>query len=1658
MDGERKITQKNIVSNTDPQQSPASRENTLKGFRHEIPSISLPKGGGAIRGIGEKFAANPVTGTGSLSVPIATSPGRSGFGPQLSLSYDSGSGNGPFGFGWNLSLPSITRKTDKGLPKYHDADESDTFILSGAEDLVPVLEQQGNNWVPEDVPDRTIGTDTYLIKRYRPRIEGLFARIERWSNQDDPVDTFWRSISKDNITSWYGKTDNSRIVDPNNSAYIFNWLICESYDDKGNVILYEYKEENSQRVDQSQVQERNRTDQSRSTNRYLKFIKYGNKASRLPRPNDYQTQGWHFQVVFDYGEGHYTNVSANGDDPFYIESTPVPPSGGEWPVRQDPFSTSRAGFEIRTYRLCRRVLMFHDFESLGDTPCLVRSTEFDYDQNKVSTFLTTANQSGYVRQHDSNDNFINQYLKKSLPSLDFTYSKVPTEQELAALPVEEIDQESIENLPIGLDGGQYQWVDLDGEGISGILSKQSSAWYYKENRGDGQFGPMTAVAEQPSLAVNGGSHQLLDLAGDGQLDVVMFDAPAPGFYERSLDAAWHSFKTFESLPNIAWDDPNLKFVDLTGDGHADLIISEDDAFVWHASLAEKGYSPAQRVLKTLDEEKGPRLVFADITQSIFLSDMSGDGLTDLIRIRNGEVCYWPNLGYGRFGAKITMDNSPWFEEPDQFDQKRIRLADTDGTGVVDILYLRHDGIQLYFNQSGNGWSNRVSLPQFVHVDNMASFQVVDLLGKGTACLVWSSSLPGDRRSPMKYVDLMAGQKPHLLIKKENNLGAETHVHYVSSTKFYLKDKKAGKPWITRIPFPVHVVERVETYDRISRNRFVTRYAYHHGYFDGQEREFRGFGMVEQWDTEEYAALTQSQEFPTGDNVDLSSHVPPVHTKIWFHTGAYLKRQRISNYFETEYYWELGLDPDQAKQLLLEDTVLPPDLTIEEEREAYRALKGQMLRQEVYALDGTDKEPHPYTVTEQNFTIKCLQGKADNRHAVFFTHAQEAINYHYERNPEDPRTSHALTLEVDNYGNVLKSLAIAYGRREKIKVIEADGSVSEIQNPKLSELDTKDQNKQTQKLITYTENDVTVNDPNFDPDNYRTPLPCEARTYELTGLVPEGGAQRFSFKELTDINNKKIRDLTVVPYQQPIDYTASRKRLIEHVRTLYRKDNMTGFLGLGVLEPLALPGESYKLAFTLGLIGEVFQRPKDVIQTLGLPPPVNLLPNPASVLLGQGTDLGGYVDLDSDDHWWIPSGQVFYHQDAKADDPAATAAQELTEARAHFYLPRKYTDPFMQSTTVDYHHDLLVSITKDALDNIVEAVNDFRVLQPKKVIDPNKNRSFATFDARGLVVATAVAGKEAENLGDTLDDFYNDATLTLANPALVTLQAFVNDPRAEAEGLLKRATTRSVYDLGRFSRTFKANPEEPDKWQPPFAATLARETHVSDLQGAQKSKIQISLSYSDGFGREIQKKIQAEAGDAPERNPKTVALGNGDIMPGPLVIENGKPKQQHTNHRWVGKGRTVFNNKGKPVKQYEPFFSSTHLYEQEPDMTMTGVTPILFYDPVGRVVATLHPNHTWEKVVFDPWRQVTFDVNDAVAFTPSVDDDVKGFFLNPDGTPRIPSSEYLPTWHELRTDPLHAVEFAERYPDATDRSNETGAAAKAAAHADTPTTAYFDTLG
>jgi hypothetical protein len=357
------------------------------------PQVSLPKGGGAVRGIGEKFTANPVTGTASFSVPIATSPGRSGFGPQLVLSYDSGAGNGSFGLGWGLALPSITRKTDKGLPRYCDVDESDVFILSGSEDLVPAYEKGADgNWARDTqgglVHDEE-SRNGYAVKHYRPRIEGLFARIERWTRLADG-DTHWRSISKHNVLTVYGGTAQSRIADAADPSRVFSWLICQSYDDKGNAIAYEYVAENADNVDLSQVHERNH---ERSANRYLKYIRYGNRQPQLIDPTqpsfrqlhvpapDLSNAGWMFEVVFDYGEGHYGEMPPDADGRTFATEKVKPPLGSKWPARLDPFSSYRSCFEVRTHRLCRRVLMLHHFpDELGVDDCLVRSTEFAFQE------------------------------------------------------------------------------------------------------------------------------------------------------------------------------------------------------------------------------------------------------------------------------------------------------------------------------------------------------------------------------------------------------------------------------------------------------------------------------------------------------------------------------------------------------------------------------------------------------------------------------------------------------------------------------------------------------------------------------------------------------------------------------------------------------------------------------------------------------------------------------------------------------------------------------------------------------------------------------------------------------------------------------------------------------------------------------------------------------------------------------------------------------------------------------------------------------------------------------------------------------------------------------------------------------------------------------
>ncbi|WP_437895735.1 FG-GAP repeat domain-containing protein [Sorangium sp. So ce124] len=118
----------------------------------------------------------------------------------------------------------------------------------------------------------------------------------------------------------------------------------------------------------------------------------------------------------------------------------------------------------------------------------------------------------------------------------------------------------------------------------------------------------------------------------------MFERPVAGYFDRT-DAGWAAFRPFASQPNVDWSDPNVRLSDLNGDGHEDILITGPDTFTWYPSLAKGGFDRPITIARPSDEERGPSLVFADAAQSIFLADMSGDGLVDLVRIRNGNLCY-----------------------------------------------------------------------------------------------------------------------------------------------------------------------------------------------------------------------------------------------------------------------------------------------------------------------------------------------------------------------------------------------------------------------------------------------------------------------------------------------------------------------------------------------------------------------------------------------------------------------------------------------------------------------------------------------------------------------------------------------------------------------------------------------------------------------------------------------------------------------------------------------------------------------------------------------------------------------------------------------------------------------------------------------------------
>jgi RHS repeat-associated protein len=1437
---------------------------------------SLPKGGGAIRGIQEKFQVNAVTGTAAFSIPLPTSTSRGGSFPALTLTYDSGAGNGPFGLGWGMSAPSIRRKTEKQLPQYDDHNESDTFIFADGEDLVPALLPGTSN---RDVQTRTESGITYSVARYRPRIEGAFARIEKWRDTNTNQ-THWRTTTRDNITSYYGLTSDSKISNPNDGSQVFEWSLCRTHDDKGSISLYNYKKEDFADIPAKPCE---RHKAGNCTQLYLKEVCYGNKQPYYFGDAVPNREAFLFRIILDYGE----------HDPASVVPKDVDLEKRNWQTRKDPFSIYRAGFDIRTYRRCSRILMFQCFDApdLPHNPYLVRSLNLSYeDQAQLGnksiegfSLLVRARQCGYKWNPATNS-----YTTKQLP--DFTLSYQPHEWNTAvttALP------DDVGQAPVAIDDKRYLWVDLFSEGIAGILTEQAGGgWFYKSNLGNGEFSKARPVAPKPSFSSPGGRVAIQELEGNGVKYLVLRTSEPQGFFKLTSDDVWEGFKTFTRLPNIDQLDPNLRLIDLNGDGRPDLLITEGGRMRWYPGAGEDGFEISRTVTAEIDEEKGPAILFADQTQSVFLADMSGDGMTDIIRIRNGEICYWPNLGYGRFGAKVLMGNAPLFDRQDVFNPKFLRLADIDGSGTTDLVYLGKNDFRVWLNLNGNEWSQEpLTIAAFPAIDSLADVAVMDFLGSGTACIVHSSPLPEDSRAPLRYIDLMGGKKPHVMIGYENNCGKQVTLEYKSSTHFYLEDKKEGRPWATKLPFPVHCVSKVRIEDHVRETVFSNSYRYSHGYFDADEREFRGFARVEQLDTEDFSQFKLNS---ARNVVQEDLHQPPVKTVSWFHTGAFLSRDKLLHQCEAEYFRN-----EVFAEYTMPQPAIKDDLTAEELREAARTCKGLPLRTEVYAADGSALSDKPYSAAQSNVEIRRVQPKHSNRHACFMIVPSESISYSYERNPADPRISHSFVLEVDELGNVKKTASVVYPR------IARPAAPNQIPDQVWEE--------QNKLHIVYGET-LFTNDVISDTI-YRLRVAYESASFELSGIALPAG--RFFEKSALF---EQIKTAAVISFED--EFAAGvQRRLSGHQRNYFLKDDLSDSMPLGQLPSLGIPHRSYQLAFTKQLVPKYY----------------GTKVTPAMLTSAK------YVHSEGDEDWWAPSGTAIY----------------AVNPKNNFYIPVGARDIFGNEQFVAYDkYTLLVNNATDAIGNKVTATNDYRTLMPVLITDPNLNRSAVETDELGFVIKSAVMGKEGAGEGDTLPD----------------------------------PTARMEYDLFNWQNHQKPN----------FVHAFVREQH-----GPANTRWLESYVYSDGCGNSVMVKSKVKSGLAKKWDP---------ILKQVIEIDAAQ--------RWLGNGRTVFNNKGNPVKTYEPYYSDTHEYETESLLVETGSTSIRYYDPIGRVVRNEYPNGTFSRIQFDPWHFKSYDVNDTVKES---------------------------VWYADRGSPDPSTTSEPASP-------EPRAAWLAAKHHDTPSTFYLDSIG
>jgi RHS repeat-associated protein len=1335
---------------------PGGKKNTGSA-KVSVQEISLPKGGGAVLGVGDAFQSNPFSGTGSYSIPIPVTAAR-GLEPQLQLTYESSRGNSAFGLGFDIDLVYIGVLMNKGVPVYN---QDKKYAFNDGIELVALASSSADDAYA--ISHKLEDYITWTVTCFLQQEEGAFTLAEQWLDEATG-NVFWKTISSDNVVTVLGKSNDAKIYNPLFSTEICKWLIESVTDCKGNKILYTYKRENDEGV-QDHIYSK---DHDYTSQLYPQSIQYGNYFD-----NNQQEQ-WAFELIFNYGE---YDLPADGQQGF----SPYQPVRS-WPARKDCFSVFRPGYEIRTCRLCRGIMLFHKFPELGTVPMLVRALIIRHDETPFFSFLVSAVNAGY-RANTDGSFWVSLSPVSSFGYTPFDPSPAPAFAKFV------IEQEG--ELPGELNKSGFMPVDLYGEGLPGFMMSNQDGILYWQPRGSGRYDFAETPFSFPSdrnLALPG--TWLGDIDGNGQLELVVNDNGRCGYYTKSDNRQrhWNNFVPFAHYPPGMSINAEFEIADLNGDGKNDMVAIEQDSVTYFRSLGLDGFDSPQLRIKTTGLP-GPS---SSPTTQICFADIFGDGQQHRVRISNGAVTVWPSLGFGRFGPAIRFGNAPAFRHSEQ---PTILLADIDGSGTADIILVYSRQAEIYINQSGNTFAPALIVPLpdiFTPLDEVS---FADINGNGTSCLVFTKTTPRVTHYYHDFLSLQPGDpdaqgvKPYLMHLIDNGIGGTTVLRYSSSVQFYLEDKKKGNAWITNLPFPVQVVSKMIITDSISKSTVTREFSYHEGCYDSSQRKFLGFGYVESWDCERYETSISERSLVTAINDEL--YVPPAYTREWFLPGIFKDSDLILKKYESQYFKG---DTDACS---LAAFVLDPIITEQDPlviAKALSILKGRPLRREIYGLDGSAADRNPYAAEQYCYYVKSFQKASPVAGSIFTAYEQEILEYHYERDPADPRITHTFILQTDHYGKPLRNCTVNYPRRNN-----ADPGV--LVYP-----------QQQQTIITINTNSYINQET---PDRW-IGVPCQENSYQVGGVSIAAG-QYFSFATISNFIETALGN--IIPYSHSFQSGLVQARGIKASRTYYWNTGQTAVLSLCAPLPAVLLCHHIETAvFDVDFISQAYDTKLDTATIIGI---------------------GGYY---SDGGYWWNRGLVQWY----FTDPSAFYMPSMTE---NSFFPS--SSPLYSKTTISYDTYYLrenqvnqyVTALKDGsvINNTTSALIDYYIVAPRQLNGLNQSVAQVLFDPLGRVFVSGSNGYEN-------GVYAGDADLsTYLNWHVKDFCDVLNNPSRYLQG----AGSFYFYDEGNSLPpcTTGSGP------QPVRSILLEGQQYGYNIDPADRTVL-IDISYFDGVGELTQHKRYA----------------------------------------------------------------------------------------------------------------------------------------------------------------------------------------------------------